>query len=118
MGLLALVLLRSLVPTGFMPAWVDGHFALVLCEGQGALPAARSAAHHHHRVDGAAPVSRQHAGTDCAYAQSADPALPMALEIPHAPLVPLTDAAPARDVRGPFASLPRYRAARGPPVPA
>ena len=118
-GLLALVLLRSLVPTGFMPAWVDGRLALVLCEGQGALPAVvTSGHHHHHHADTSTPATAHHAGEDCAYAQSAHPAMALAAELPPAPQSPMAAALPAAKAHAPFYTLPRYRAPRGPPIPA
>jgi hypothetical protein len=119
--LLALVLLRSLVPTGFMPAGEDGRFTLILCEGQGSLPIpavpmpAAAGHHHHHHEGGSAPSSGHHMGEDCAYAQSAHPALAAAFELPPAPVPMLFAAAPAFASRAPHAALPRYRAARGPP---
>jgi hypothetical protein len=48
---LGLVLLRGLVPAGFMLAPVDGHLAFVLCDADASMPAMPA---------GAMPASHQH----------------------------------------------------------
>ena len=113
-GVLALVLLRALVPVGFMLAVVDGAPMLVLCEGQGVVPDA--AAHHHHHAGHDAPDSARYHAQDCAYAQSAAPALLPPLDLPGIAGAVESRRTPAPESR-PFCSpLPRYRAARGPPL--
>jgi len=84
---LGLVILRALVPAGFMLAPVDGTLALVLCDldlpgaamPAGAMPSgAMPAGHHHMHMDMAADHAAHHHGTHgdstCPYAQSAGPA--------------------------------------------
>ena len=91
---LGLVLLRALVPAGFMLAPVDGHLAFVLCDADAAIPGmsgmsgmaapadmadmpagAMPSSHHH------VPMAMDHAahqhgahGDPCPYAQSGGPA--------------------------------------------
>jgi hypothetical protein len=108
--ILAMLVLRALVPAGYMLAADDGHLALVLC-GAG-VPGA-----HHH--DAHHPGPHTHGDPTCPYAQSAGPA-----PLPHAPV--LTAAAIAAVVRlpvefsqtslqpGPLRALP----ARAPPASA
>jgi len=112
-GVLTLLLLRSLVPVGFMLAPVDGTLTLVLCEGQGAIPQTAHA-HHHHPGNGV-PDSMRHAGGDCAYAQSAHAALTPPLDLSPTPVL-VSNACPDVFESGSLHSAPpRYRAARGPP---
>jgi len=69
---LGLVLLRGLVPAGFMLAPVDGHLAFVLCDGDASMPAgAMPAGHHMHMAMGhAAHGHGAHGDPTCPYAQS------------------------------------------------
>jgi hypothetical protein len=66
--LLGMLLLRALVPAGFMLAPVDGSLVFVLCE-PGVL-----GGHHHATHDHAAHHHGAHADSSCPYAQSAGPA--------------------------------------------
>jgi len=77
---LGLVLLRGLVPAGFMLAPVDGHLAFVLCDADASMPAmpagAMPASHHHLHMamDHAAHGHGAHGDPTCPYAQSGGPA--------------------------------------------
>jgi len=90
--LLPALLLRSLIPLGFMPMADAGRLSIRLCPGEGAMPAAMAAAHlqHlHHSGHPGAPHSGSHQAP-CLFAASATPALACACV---APPVPLADAA-------------------------
>ncbi len=112
LALLPALLLRALVPAGFMPAVGSGSLALVFCEPAG--QAAGPHAHHHPGADGAGH-GRHSASAECPFAQSAAPALPTlaAVAIGH-PLVAHVPAARRGDERLPTVPL-RHAAARGPP---
>ena len=77
---LGLVLLRSLVPAGFMLAPVDGHLAVVLCDADAPMSAmsagAMPSSHHHMQMamDHAAHQHGAHGDPTCPYAQSGGPA--------------------------------------------
>ncbi len=77
---LGLVLLRGLVPAGFMLAPVDGYLAFVLCDADAPMPAtpagAMPASHHHMHMamDHAAHGHGAHGDPTCPYAQSGGPA--------------------------------------------
>jgi len=114
--LLVLVLLRSLIPTGFMPVWTSGHFELSLCEGQGTAFASSQAHHHQSSKSGTALEHGVHSGEDCAYAQSAHPALALAWILVSAPASAMTVASPESGFCGPHFSPARYCAPRGPPL--
>ncbi len=113
--LLALVLMRSLIPAGFMPAWVDGALALIVCDGQAYSADTGAAAHSHHHGAGHSGTAHP-SGDDCSYAQSANPALAFAID-----LTPAGSQSLSWDVQAFHASVPvsaprRYRSARGPPA--
>jgi len=61
-----MLLLRALVPAGYMLAPEDGRLALVLCDA-----GAPRGAHHH---DAHHPGPHTHGGPNCPYAQSSGPA--------------------------------------------
>jgi hypothetical protein len=77
---LGLVLLRGLVPTGFMLAPVDGRLAFVPCDADASMPAMPAGAmpagdHHMHMAMGqAAHGHGAHGDPTCPYAQSGGPA--------------------------------------------
>jgi len=79
------LVLRALIPVGFMLEPVDGRSEIVLCGSD-----APNAMHHHSSRDHAGP--HQHARIDptCPYAQSAGPAplpaLPVLARVPMAPV--------------------------------
>ena len=113
--LLALVLVRSLIPAGFMPGWVDGALTLIVCDGHAYRPGS-SAHQHHHHAGGGSPSTEQTSGDDCSYAQSASPALAFSLDLTPAtaPCVAWTlTVIPAGEQRDPPR---RYASARGPPA--
>ena len=112
--MLPALLLRALVPAGFMPAVGAGSPALVFCE-PAAMAAGTHAQHHHPAADGASGHGAHSASAECPFAQSAAPALPIlaALAIAH-PLVAQVAAARPDDRNRPTVPL-RHAAARGPP---
>jgi hypothetical protein len=77
---LGLVLLRGLVPAGFMLAPVDGRLAFILCDADASMPAmpagAMPASHDpmHMAMDHAAHGHGAHGDPTCPYAQSGGPA--------------------------------------------
>jgi hypothetical protein len=114
-ALLPALLLRALIPAGFMPAVGAGSPGLVFCEPGAAGTAALPAHHHHpHGHDDAGHGSHRAAG-ECPFAQSAAPALPAAPALACLPLPIATLAATAGEDQV-FLSVPlRHAAARGPP---
>lgn len=114
-GLIALVMLRALMPVGYMPVAIDGHLDIVLCDGQGGLPPASHAHHHHHGGKGA-PQGAVHGDEGCTYAQSAHAALAPTLDPGVARASPLVLASMALQ-QGLIAEAPfRHSAPRGPPL--
>jgi hypothetical protein len=113
-ALLAALLLRALVPAGFMPAVAAGSLALVFCE-PGVLGAGAHAHRHHPGPDGAGSGGHC-ASTECPFAQSAAPVLPSVVPLLHAP-PRLARLAPLRREDQVQRSAPaRHAAARGPPA--
>jgi hypothetical protein len=98
---LALVLVRSLVPAGYMPGLVDGRLSIVLCDSH-------AAAHQHHQ--------HHHADGDCAYAQSASPALLATIDLSPPGQQFLSWTVRRFDPGLPISEPPRYSSARGPPA--
>jgi len=114
-ALLAALLLRALVPAGFMPAVGAGSLALVFCE-PGALVAAGVHGAHHHGHDGAGNGTHS-AAAECPFAQSAAPSLPTLAALPPAHSLVAHVLALGR-VTSALRPVPlRYAAARGPPSP-
>jgi hypothetical protein len=113
-ALLAALLLRALVPAGFMPAVGSGSLALVFCQPGAPIAAGPHARHHHQGHDGAGQGSHS-ASSACPFAQSAAPSLPtLAAPPPAHPLVAHVRALRREDSG--LRSVPlRYAAARGPP---
>ncbi|GAC1628427.1 MAG: hypothetical protein NVS9B10_18340 [Nevskia sp.] len=131
------VLLRGLVPAGFMPGWTqagtDGRYSwLTICpagELQALLPQDPHAQHHHHPGAAAMPAgtAAAAAGMDhsahrlgeahlsCPFAAAAAPGLPVALAALALPAPGLAFVAAQRPP-GPLATrLRRLPPARGPP---
>lgn len=72
--LAAALLLRVLVPAGFMPTWVDGRVTLTICPGT--TPAMPAVARHGAAMPGMAHhEDKSTAQSPCAYADLALPAL-------------------------------------------
>ncbi len=76
---LGLLLLRALVPTGFMLTPVDGRLAIVVCDLDlpvAAMPMGAMPAGHHHGHAARDPAAHQHGagGPTCPYALSGGPA--------------------------------------------
>jgi len=108
---LALVLVRSLIPAGYMPGLVDGRLSIVLCDSH----AAAHQHHRHHHPDPAVPGLHPADG-DCVYAQSASPALLVPIDLPP-PRRQLAYWSVQRLGSGvPISEPLRYSSARGPPV--
>ena len=108
LALVPVLLLRALIPAGFMPAVGAGSWALVFCE-----PGVLASAHAGHH-EGAGHAGHSASG-ECPFAQSAAPALPsLAAPPPAPPLVAHLAAARPDDLRLGSAPL-RYAAPRGPP---
>jgi hypothetical protein len=113
-ALLPLLLLRALIPAGFMPAVGAGSLALVFCEPAALAAGAHAAAHHHGHGD--TGHSGHLASAECPFAQSAAPALPTLAALPPAqPLVAHVAATTHAQSILP-AAPPRHTAARGPPA--
>jgi hypothetical protein len=115
--LLPLIVIRALVPVGFMPAWEHGALRMVLCEPDGLMAAAGQPPHHHHHAGAPADrPSHHHAHGECPFGQSTGPALlpaltPLATAYTVIALHPAAVTSVA-DRRIP----PRYQAPRGPPA--
>lgn len=114
--LLVLVLMRSLIPAGFMPAWVDGAFTLILCDGHAYRASAAPHQHHHHPGGVQQPDTARSAGDDCSYAQSASPALAFNLDLTPPSSSLLSWTVPAFRAGVQDATPLRYASARGPPA--
>jgi hypothetical protein len=114
-ALLAALLLRALIPAGFMPAVGAGSLALVFCAPGMAAGAGAHAHQHHHGQHGTGGTGHS-AAAQCPFAQSAAPALPTVAALHYAP-PRLASLAPTRreDQVAP-AVTPRHAAARGPPT--
>jgi hypothetical protein len=108
--LLPALLLRSLIPFGFMPIASHGGLSIGLCPGEGAMPAAGAAAHSQH--------AHHHSGThppQCLFAASTAPAFAPAVLAPPAPLA---DAAPRTAPDDACTvNLPSIRRAQSPRAP-
>ena len=113
LALLPALLVRALVPAGFMPAVGAGSLALVFCE-PGAMAAAPHAHHHVPGPDGAAHGAHS-ASAECPFAQSAAPALPTVAAVAIAPPLVAHLMAARRDEAAPTTLPLRHAAARGPP---
>ena len=113
-ALLPLLLLRALIPAGFMPATSAGSLALVFCEPAALAAGPHAGAHHHGHED--AGHAGHAASAECPFAQSAAPALPSLAALP--PVQPqIADAPSAVREQPALPSVPlRHAAARGPPA--
>jgi hypothetical protein len=124
-ALLALpaLLLRALIPPGFMPVAAEEGFALEFCPGAAPLPPgiALASAHahhrHHHSPDGGRdPPSATH-HTPCLFAASATLAPAPTAVVLLAPQSPEGDAHPLDLSAGPFVpSILRAQSPRAPPL--
>jgi hypothetical protein len=108
--LLPVLLLRSLIPFGFMPMADAGGLSIGLCPGAGAMPAQMAVAHsqHLHHHSGRHPPP-------CLFAVGATPALVSAC---LAPPLPLSDGARcAAPVSVGTLNLPSIRRTQSPRAP-
>jgi hypothetical protein len=119
--MLPLVLLRLLVPAGFMPVAGAGGLAVGLCPGEAAMPPGyrgAHAAHEHHagrHGDGGAPGGEHHA--QCLFAASAVPAFaPTALATAAASASAAQMRLPAQSRTVTIASIRRAQSPRAPPI--
>jgi hypothetical protein len=106
------LVLRALIPFGFMPVAARGGPAMQLCPGAAAMAGALPG--HHHHPPGGAPGSAAH-NTLCVFAASAAPAVaPVAAAIPlRAANVTCAEQSSANSLRLP--SILRTQSARAPP---
>ena len=108
--ILPALLLRALIPFGFMPMADAGGLSVGLCPGEGAMPAAMVTAHsqHLHHHSGSHPPP-------CLFAASSTPALGSACLTPP---LPLTDGARCAtpEAVGTL-NLPSIRRAQSPRAP-
>jgi hypothetical protein len=109
---LVAVVARALIPTGYMPAMVDGHVQLVICEASMGAGVAHHGHHGHHDHQG-----QTHGAADspCPFALSGG-----AAPLPELATTTLATAAVAsHSLFIPSAPIPeapaRYTAPRGPP---
>jgi hypothetical protein len=124
--LLPALLLRALIPFGFMPVVTGGGLAIGLCPGAGLLPSGIAAAHpsleaqHRHAGhSGGAPVApggAHHA--PCLFATSATAAFAPAVLVPAADTAGLTLRGESTAERVFPATILRAQSSRGPPFPA
>jgi hypothetical protein len=117
---LPVLVLRALVPIGFMPVSDRGSFHIDFCPGEAQPPgvlAPQSLAHHHHGGAGhgtPAPVSH----APCLFALSASPAFAPA--VATAAVIPPASSAPAESpaLRVFVPAIVRAQSPRGPPFSA
>ena len=118
---LPVLVLRALIPVGFMPVSERGGLHIDFCPGEAQPPGAlapQPLAHHHHHggADHGAPAPASHA--PCLFALSASPAFAPAVAI--AALMPPAATPPAESpARAVFVpAIVRAQTPRAPPFPA
>ena len=118
---LPVLVLRALIPLGFMPVSARDGLRIDFCPGEAQPPGAlggESLAHHHHHggADHGTPAPASHA--PCLFALSASPAFAPA--VAHAALIPPAATAPADSpARAVFLpAIVRAQTPRAPPFPA
>lgn len=121
---LPVLVLRALIPFGFMPVASDGTLSIEFCPGEGTLPPGITAvalgsghhAHHHAHHPGsdpAAPDGTHHA--PCLFALSASPAFAPAVALPALDAPPATAFVAASSSRVFLPAILRAQSPRGPP---
>jgi len=124
-ALLALpaLLLRALIPVGFMPVATADGLSIEFCPDAGPLPAAASAAadphahHHHHHQGGPDPSSASH-HAPCPFAASATlAAAPDAACVAAPPALARAPGDADVSARAFVPSIVRAQSPRAPPVP-
>ena len=125
---LPVLVLRALVPVGFMPVVVsDGSLSIEFCPGQGTLPpgidagalhAGHLAHHHAHHAGGdpSRPSDAHHA--PCLFSLSASPAFASAVALPAPSPAAATAFGAPPPVRVFLPAIVRAQSPRGPPFPA
>lgn len=112
---LGMLLLRALIPAGFMLVPVDGGLTVVVCDAE--VSAGETQHHHHPGHDHSAQSQGGHSDPTCPYAQSAGPAPLHALPVlaggaVYDLLVPPVAVTQTVPTSGP----PRQHSSRGPPL--
>jgi hypothetical protein len=126
-ALVPVLVLRALIPFGFMPVASDGSLSIEFCPGEGTLPPGVSAAaphaghlaHHHAHHSGGdptAPAGDHHA--PCLFALSASPAFAPATAAPAITPPAATPLAEAPPTPLFLPAIVRAQSPRGPPFPA
>jgi len=125
---LPVLVLRALVPVGFMPVVVSGgSLSIEFCPGQGTLPpgidagalhAGHLAHHHAHHSGGdpSRPTDAHHA--PCLFSLSASPAFAAAVALPAADPAAATVFGAPPPSRVFLPAIVRAQSPRGPPFPA
>jgi hypothetical protein len=116
--LLPLLVLRAVIPFGFMPMAADGRLSIELCPGEGALPSAIAAGHSQH-----SHTSGHHGGSSpdthqgpCLFAAGASPAVaPTVLAFAAPPAVQTPCAARDGACTVSLPTIHRTQSARAPP---
>ena len=115
---LPVLVLRALIPVGYMPVSDRGGIHIDFCPGEAQPPGvltAQSPAHHHHHggADHGAPAPESHA--PCLFALSASPAFAPAVAV--AAVIPPAATAPAESPahRVYVPAIVRAQSPRGPP---
>jgi hypothetical protein len=126
--LLPVLVLRALIPFGFMPVVAGGGMTIGLCPGEAQLPPGIAAAHHvaEHPGHALAAHGGGHAGdlgggahhAPCLFAVSATPAVTPAIVALAPPDGLEAQAAPAAAAHFVLPTILRAQSPRGPPLSA
>lgn len=122
-----MLVLRALIPFGFMPVASSGSLGIEFCPGEGTLPPGISAhalhaghlAHHHVHTGGgdpSQPSGEHHA--PCLFALSASPAFAPVIMLPAPDPAAATAFTAPQTVRVFLPAIVRAQTPRGPPFPA
>ena len=117
---LPVLLLRLLVPAGFMPMAGAGGLEIALCPAAAALPPGLAMAHAGHHMQhaghagGTAPPAAEH-HAPCLFAAGAAPVAPPAVLLTAPPAAPLAAPLPAQARKIALPVTLRAQSARAPP---